>query len=42
LFKAFPEYGADCERALSKALTQMEEIDELAAKARAMAQEQYR
>ncbi|OCT46078.1 hypothetical protein CLCR_00381 [Cladophialophora carrionii] len=41
LFKTFPEYGADCVRMLSKAHTQMEEINELAAKARAMAKEQY-
>ncbi|ETI26685.1 hypothetical protein G647_10345 [Cladophialophora carrionii CBS 160.54] len=41
LFKTFPDYGADCERMLSKAHSQMEEINELAAKARAMAKEQY-
>ncbi|EXJ65556.1 hypothetical protein A1O7_01897 [Cladophialophora yegresii CBS 114405] len=41
LFKTFPEYGADCERMLSKAHTQMEEINELAAQARSMAKEQY-
>ncbi|KIX93968.1 uncharacterized protein Z520_10305 [Fonsecaea multimorphosa CBS 102226] len=41
LFKVYPAYGEECEDLLVKVSKQLEEIDELAATARAMAKERY-
>ncbi|KAK5275833.1 hypothetical protein LTR40_012421 [Exophiala xenobiotica] len=41
LFKAFPEYEQECASVTYKVRKQAEELDELAAEARKMAQEQY-
>ncbi|KIW26535.1 uncharacterized protein PV07_09622 [Cladophialophora immunda] len=41
LFKVYPAYGETCEDLLSKVTKQLEETDELAGTARAMAKERY-